>query len=178
MVQRTLALAFALLGLALVACSDDHDDGAPGAAAVTTTSTTAGAAACDDVPRAADGTEAEIVGTSGDVVLAVVDHGASVEVVSLFRGCPPAPLRLDGAPTAFPVGGTVTHGDGLACRDGGIEVLSATSDDGSTYQTVTRHYELDGDDLVLVDEVAGTIEADEEPDALRAHYEISCPNAP
>lgn len=171
--QRVLAHILVVVSLALVACSDDEEPQPRPRAAATTTSTAA-AVACDEPPRASDGTAAEVVGETGGVQLAVVDHGASVEVISLFRGCPPEPVRLDGAPAAFPVGGTVTHGDGMACVEGRFEVRSATSDDGATYQAVTRVYRLVGDDLVLVDEEASTIEAQRDPDTLQAFYELDC----
>jgi hypothetical protein len=108
------------------------------------------------------------------VQLAIVDHGASVDVVSLFKGCDGAQVSLAGAPAALPIGGTVTHGDGMRCDDDGFTVLSATSDDGATYQAKTTTYRLAGTELVETDTDASTIEAQQDPDALRPYYELDC----
>ena len=174
-----LVAAF-LIVLALTACSDDDD--APRAAGVTTTTavslpttSTTAAPACDGAtPKAADGSPAPVVGTAGDVTVAIVDHGASVDVVSLFKGCDLDPVTLDGAAAAFPIGGTVTHGDGLRCDGDRFVHLAATSDDGATYHAVATTYELDGTTLVVVDTQASTIEAHENPDALGAYYDLDC----
>jgi hypothetical protein len=173
---RHAAIALILTLTISAACSDDDDDSTPRAAAAprrTTTST--GGFDCDPpTPIAADGTPAEVVATIGDVQVAVVDHGASVDVVSLFRGCDLDQVTLSGAPAALPIGGTVTHGDGLRCEPGRITVLSATSDDGATYQATATTYELDGTALVEADRHASTIEARDGADELRAYYELDC----
>jgi hypothetical protein len=166
----------------LVACSGDDDDGPRAASATrttrpttTTSESTTTAVACDlPPPKAADGTDAQVVATVGDVQLAIVDHGASVDVVSLFKGCDGAQVSLAGAPAALPIGGTVTHGDGMRCENGEYTVLSATSDDGQTYQAKTTTYRLDGTALVETDTDASTIEAQQDPDALRPYYELDC----
>jgi hypothetical protein len=167
-------LAPALLLAVAIGCSGDDDGGGDGDQRAAATSTTS-AEPCTTPPTASGGAPAEVVATAGGLQLAIVDQGASVDVVAIFHGCPPEPVLIGGSRAAFPVGGTVTHGDGLACdEDGGVTVRSATSDDGATYQAVAKTYRLDGDELVLVDESASTIDANEDPDALRAHYEIDC----
>lgn len=165
-----------MLVVALSCSGDDGDDDDQRAAGVTTTSTsTSTTAACTTPPTDGAGGPAEVVATTDELQLAIVDRGASVEVVSLFTGCPPETVLLDGSPATFPVGGTVTHGDGISCTPSGeIIVRSATSDDGATYQAAATTYRLDGNELELVDESGTTIEAHDDPEALRAHYEIDC----
>ena len=175
-----------VLALALLSgCSDDGDDDGPQAQAATTTTATteptaepADCAGADPVPpEAADGLPAELVATDGDLTFAVVDHGASVDVVELYAtvDCAYEPVLLDREATAFAVGGSVTHGDGIRCEDDGrITVLSATSDDGQTYQATTVTYEVDGTAMVEVDRDAATIEAGEDPDGLAAYYRLDC----
>lgn len=166
-----------VLVVALVSCGgDDHDPAAAKPRPTTTSTTAARCSPAPTLPAAADGSPAELIATSGDVQIAIVDHGASVDVVSLFAetDCTITAITLDDAPAAFPIGGTVTHGDGLACRDGRYEVLSATSDDGATYQATSKTYRLDGTALVQVDTAASTIEAKAEPDALGAYYQLDC----
>jgi hypothetical protein len=178
-----------LVALVLVGCSDD-DDGEPQAQGVTTSTdstdstTVTSADAPDDCdgadpvpPEAADGSPAEIVATSGDLAFAVVDRGASVDVVAIFAtvDCAYEPVLLDREATAFAVGGSVTHGDGIRCDGSGqLTVLSATSDDGATYQATAVTYEVDGTALVETDRQATTIEAGEDPDGLAAYYRLDC----
>jgi hypothetical protein len=174
-VRFRLVLACALLPLA--ACS--HDDGKERAASVTTTTTraTTTTEACPSpapTPKAVDGTDADVVATFGDVKVAVVDHGASVDVVSLFEGCDLTPISLGGSTAALPIGGTVTHGDGIRCDGDDLIVLSATSDDGETYQAKAITYRLEHDTLVAKTTKASTIVAKDDPDTLRAYYELDC----
>lgn len=171
------AAAIALLVLtALSSCSgDDADRGAP----ATDPTTTTAAPSCrpePTLPPAADGSPAEVVATVGDVKIAVVDHGASVDVVSLFVAvdCELRAVTLLGERAALPIGGTVTHGDGLACSADAFEVHTATSDDGVTYQTTTTRYRLDGTALVEMDRVAAALEAKDDPGALDAYYRLDC----
>lgn len=161
----------------LAACS--HDDGKERAASATSstrrsTTTTERCASPSPTPTAVDGTTAEVVATVGDVKMAVVDHGASDDVVSLFEGCNLTPVSLDGATAALPIGGTVTHGDGIRCAGGEFIVLSATSDDGETYQAKAITYRLENHALVAQRTRASTIVAKQDADALRAYYELDC----
>lgn len=174
--RPAVALAVALT---IVGCSSD-DDARPRAQARTSTSTTAAPEECagaDPVPPpAANGEPAEIVASADDLVFAIVDRGASVDVVSLFRqgpDCAYEPVQLDGATGAFSVGGSVTHGDGIRCDAGRVTVLSATSDDGRTYQATAVTYEVRDDELVEVDRVASTVESTD-PDTLGAYYRLDC----
>jgi hypothetical protein len=160
-----------LAAVALVSCSSDS--GREHAAAVTTTSTSRPSCSLPS-PKATDGSAAKVLARRGELQVAVVDHGASVDVVSLFAGCDAAAVTLDGSAAAFPIGGTVTHGDGLRCTAAGITALSATSDDGVTYQATTTEYRLRGATLVRGKRTASTIEAQRDPDTLRAYYELSC----
>ena len=177
-----LAPLLLVVALALSCSSGDDDQHAAGASTTrsstttTSSSTTSTTEACASTtpPTAADGTPAPVVGHIGDVQLAVVDHGASVDVVSLFRGCDLEPVTLDGATAALPIGGTVTHGDGMRCDGDRIVVLSATSDDGETYQAKQTTYRIEGSSLVVTATKAATIEAQREPDALRPYYELDC----
>jgi hypothetical protein len=135
---RFAPLVLLVAALTLVACGDDDDD-RPSAQSVTTTTSTTEPNACAGTdpapPTAADGTPAEIAASTGDLTFAVVDHGASVDVVSIYvqdASCALVPVQLAGADASLAVGGSVTHGDGLRCADGQVKVLSASSDDGAT----------------------------------------------
>lgn len=179
--MRSRSAAALAVALVLVGCSDDGDDEPPRAQATTTTASsspdTEECAGADPAPPpAANGEPAEIVASVSDLVFAIVDRGASVDVVSLFRqgaDCAYEPLQLDGSTGAFSVGGSVTHGDGLRCEGGRVTVLSATSDDGRTYQATAVTYEVAGTELVEVDRDASTIESSD-PDALGAYYRLDC----
>jgi hypothetical protein len=167
-----------VLVLVLASCGDDDE---PRAASVTTTvtSATTTSAACDaepGPPLAADGTPAQVVATVGDLQIAVVDHGASVDVVSLFGvvDCELQAVQLGGSPATLAVGGSVTHGDGLRCDEDGITVLSATSDDGVTYQATSVTYRVEGTDLVEADRTSTTIEAQSDPQTLEGYYRLDC----
>jgi hypothetical protein len=162
--------ALLLVVLSLASCS--HGDAKERAASVSTTSTSA---SCElSSPKKADGGKADVLATRGRLQIAVVDQGASVDVVSMFSGCTATPVVLDGVVAALPVGGTVTHGDGLRCTQDGITVLSATSDDGTSYQATATTYRLRGTTLVQTRKTSSTIEATTDPDALRPYYEVSC----
>ncbi|HEX4905637.1 MAG TPA: hypothetical protein VFU93_09310 [Acidimicrobiales bacterium] len=168
-------LPLVLIAVLLTGCGDDDDE--PRAAGATTTTTTDDCAGADPVPVTAVGGEpAEIAATAGDVTLAVVDHGASVDVVGVFTtvDCAYEPVSMGTDPATFAVGGSVTHGDGLRCEGGRITHLSATSDDGETYQAVAVTYEVEGTDLVEVDRSASTIEAQTDPGTLDPYYRLDC----
>ena len=177
--MRSVAVTAVALIAAGVSCSDDDEPRAQGASTTATSSTTVAddCAGSDLVPpTAVNGTPAEVVATSGELSFAIVDRGASVDVVSIFRtvDCALEPVNLDGAPVALSVGGSVTHGDGIRCDGDEVTVLSATSDDGSTYQATAVTYEVDGTDLVETDRDASTVEAQQDPDGLAAYYRLDC----
>ena len=172
--MRSLPAALVAVALVLAGCSDDDE---PRAASVTTTTTGQDCAGADPVPpTAADGSQAEIVATAGEVKLAIVDRGASVDVVALYAAvdCALEAVQLDGAPVALAVGGSVNHGDGLRCKNGEVTVLSATSDDGETYQATAVTYDVDGTELVEVGREATTIDAQADPSALDPYYRLDC----
>lgn len=141
-----------VLVLVVAACSGDDDDksGAPTSTTTTSTTTAPAEAAC--------------------FAFQEVDRGASVTVYGVFD-CDGSPLQLAGVDAAFPVGGTVTHAEGLRCTDGELVVRSALSDDGETYQAVERTYAVEGDELVLEGESGSTITAEE----AQPYYELDCP---
>lgn len=173
-------LAACLLAIAVFFPSCGDDGGVSAAksttAAAPTSTTGAACSPAPALPPAVDGSAAEVLATVGQVRIAVVDHGASVDVVSLFieRDCALQPATIDGGPAAFPIGGTVTHGDGLVCKDDRFQVLTASSDDGVTYQATSTTYRLDGSALVQLDTSASTIEANATPDALGSYYRLDC----
>jgi len=151
--HRVAAAAFVIVVASLVGCSDDKAD-APVATPSTVSTTT-------EAPDVAPGC----------FTFEEVDRGASVTVYAV-RDCDGRTLTIDGAPVALPVGGTVTHGEGLACTDDGrLVVKAANSDDGLTYQAVDTTYEIDGTTLVEVDVAAASIEAAD----VQPYYELDCP---
>lgn len=155
--------------LLAVGCSDDDDGGGEQQAAGTTTS--AAAVECVETEPT------DVVATRGELSFAVVDTGASVDVIAVFveAECGLARVDLDGAPTALPVGGSVTHAEGLACDDdGGLAVLSATSDDGVSFEATKVTYQVEGGELVEVDRETSTIDATVDPGALDPYYRLDC----
>ena len=168
-------LPLVLVAVQLTSCGDDDDD-EPRAAAPTTT-TTDDCAGADPVPvTAVSGEPAEIAATAGAVTLALVDRGASVDVVGVFTtvDCAFAPVSVGGSPATFAVGGSVTHGDGLRCEGDRITHLAATSDDGETYQATAVTYEVRDTELVEIDRRASTIEAQTDPGTLDPYYRLDC----
>jgi len=161
------SLARALLALALVSagCGDDDE---PRAAGTTTT--------LEDV-ECASTEPTDVVATHGDLTFAVVDTGASVDVLAVYveADCGLAPLQLDREEARLAIGGSVTHAEGIACLDdGGLAVLSATSDDGETYDATRVTYELVGVSLVEVDRETATIDATSDAAALDPYYRLDC----
>jgi hypothetical protein len=163
----------------LVGCGHDAKHRAAGT--TTTSSTTAGRVSTTTSGRcatpkrtASDGTPATVVATAGDLQVAIVDHGASVDVVSLFTRCSATPLTLNGSAATLPIGGSVNQADGIRCDGDRILVLSATSDDGSTYDATVTTYRLQDDALVQVKKSSSTIDAHAHPDDLAPYYKVDC----
>lgn len=151
--MHRVALAAVVLGV-VAACSGDKS----AAPATSAPPSTAAAAVGPDV-------------ATGCFTFEEADRGASVTVYAV-RDCDGRPLTIGGSPAALPVGGTVTHGQGLACTDrGALVVKAANSDDGVTYQAVDTTYQIDGTALVEVDETSSTIDAAE----VAPYYELDCP---
>jgi hypothetical protein len=120
----------------------------------------------------------DIGGGPGLEVFTTVGSGASVDLVGVFtqQGCDLVRLLgPDGVPTTFPIGGSVTHGGGLACEGDRLVELTATSDDGETYQATRLPLTLEGRKLV-----AGTPEKTElhrgtDDAEIPGYYTLSCP---
>ena len=158
MVRMKRALLVLLLLLA-PACSDGDDDekAAPTTSATSTTTTE---------PSTTSSATAATCFTFEEV-----DRGASVTVFGVYD-CEGEPLTIDGEPAAFPVGGTVTHAEGLRCEDDQLVVLAARSDDGETYQATEQAYDVRDGALVPSDGVvASTLSAED----VQPFYELDCP---
>ncbi len=116
------------------------------------------------------------LGGDGQTVFVVTGGGASVVVVGLFQFVECAMSRVllqSGQPAEFPVGGGVTHADGLACAGGALVQRSATSTDGERFDTTDTRFQVDGNTLVGQGApVTDTLSGDE--DALDAYSTIDC----
>lgn len=113
------------------------------------------------------------VGGDGQTVFAITGAGASVVVVGLFQFVECALARVvlpSGQPAEFPVGGGITHGDGLACIDDNLLVLSATSIDGEDFSTTDTRYRIDGNTLVSIGGASVTHTSLDD-----RYYSIDCP---
>jgi hypothetical protein len=95
-----------------------------------------------------------IAGGAGETLFVTIGSGASATIVGLFAAAQCNLTRLalapSTAPAQFAVGGTVTHLDGLRCRDRQLEQLSATSADGVTYDTKVQRLTIGDGALVTV----------------------------
>jgi len=118
---------------------------------------------------------------SGAEAFVTVGSGASVQLVAIFQLVDCTLTRLADADTAepatFPIGGSVTHLDGLRCDGaaGGVRLvqLSAESDDGETYTTTERRFEVQNGRFVVTNTVNDTI-TNSDP-RLQAFSVIDCP---
>lgn len=122
------------------------------------------------------------LGGDGETVLAVIGAGASVTVVGLFQfvECALTPVLLpSGEPAELPVGGTVTHGDGLACAASGDSLrlvrLTATSTDGETFVTDDTAYRVDGNTAIEVDSEGEMLTSGADGAEIQRHYALDCP---
>lgn len=155
--------ALLVVVLLVAACSEGDDDDK--AAATTTTATS----------PSTSSTTATVEGDAESglcFAFEEIDRGASVTVVSV-SDCDGNPLRIAGEPAAFPIGGTVTHAEGIRCEPNHLVVLSAVSDDGETYQAVEKTYAVEGDELVLTGETGSTVDAED----AQPFYELDCPTS-
>ena len=117
---------------------------------------------------------------SGVEAFVAIGSGASDTLVGVFQltGC--AIARLTGpqgnAPSSFPIGGSVTHLDGLRCDGtaGGqrLVVMSATSDDGFTYQTKETRLSVANGHFTPDPPVTDTIDARDQ--RLQAFSSLAC----
>lgn len=97
--------------------------------------------------RASAATARDLDGDGDDELFVIVANGAAAQIYGIYDldGCDLEPVTLDGRPTELAVGGSVVELHGLRCDDdGGLTVLTATSDDGEHYQATARSYGLAG----------------------------------
>ena len=117
---------------------------------------------------------------SGVEAFVVIGSGASDTLVGVFQLTNCTITRLTGpqgnAPSNFPIGGSVTHLDGLRCDGsaGGqrLVVMSATSDDGFTYQTKETRLQVAAGHFNPDPPVTDTIDA-QDP-RLQAFSSLDC----
>ena len=102
-------------------------------------------------------------------------QGSSTTFWTMYRvvGGELREVLLDGGHVRFGVGGSVTHGAGVACRDGRWIVSRVESDDGVTFTGYERTYRLVDATLELVGErrIRGTGQDDP---ATEAAYRADC----
>ncbi len=126
-------------------------------------------------PRALGGAD---LGGDGETVLAVTSAGASVVVVGLFQFVECSLARVtapSGQTFALPVGGGVTHADGISCAGGELVARSAMSSDGETFATEDTHYRVDGNTLVEIRSTRGTLARPGDAAALDRYSTLDCP---
>lgn len=119
---------------------------------------------------------------SGVEAFASIGSGASVGLVAVFQLEDCALTRLngpDGGPSAFAVGGTVTHGSGLRCDGiaGGQRLvdLAAESTDGVSFTTTETLLQVNGTALVQANPpVVGTLTSPADEDAIQGFYSLQC----
>ncbi len=93
----------------------------------------------------------DLDGDGRDEAFVVVGSGASAQLVGLYAwsGCTLVRITLDGAPAVFPVGASVTHGEGLSCNGvGELDELRVETTDGITWDGTRIPYQLAGSVLV------------------------------
>ena len=118
---------------------------------------------------------------SGVEAFVVIGSGASDTLVAVFQFKNCAIVRLTGpqgnAPSNFPIGGSVTHLDGLRCDGiaGGQRLvqLSATSDDGVTYNTKQTRLTVTDGHFTADPPVTDSVPA-QDP-RLEAYSSLDCP---
>jgi hypothetical protein len=118
---------------------------------------------------------------SGVEAFVEIGSGASDSLVAVFQFGNCAIVRLTGpqgnAPSNFPIGGSVTHLDGLRCDGtaGGQRLvqLSATSDDGVTYTTKETRLTVTGAHFTPDPPITDSIPA-QDP-RLQAFSSLDCP---
>lgn len=101
-------------------------------------------------------------------------EGASTQFATPYRydGKALHELQLDDGPVRLGIGGSVTHGDGFRCPSGRLEVLSADSQDGTTYTVHIDTYRLGTTTLVLVSST--TKQAKQGDPLVEASYQPDC----
>ena len=115
----------------------------------------------------------------GETVLVTTSAGASVVVVGLFQFVECSLSRVtspSGQTVALPVGGAITHGDGIACENGALVTRSALSSDGEAFVTKDTTFRIDGNTLVEVSAESGTLSRPGDAAALDRYYTLDCPS--
>jgi hypothetical protein len=139
----------------------------------TATRTLTAAVVADDLPPVQGVTDVDRDGYAE--VFLETTRGASTAFYTPFRfdGTTLAALTLDGEPVRLGVGGSVTHGDGFACRGGRLVVSRSTSDDGERFDVTTTTYAVRGHELVrgAVERVTGVGQAHPR---VAASYGVDC----
>lgn len=101
-------------------------------------------------------------------------QGASTQFATPYRydGKVLRELQLEGGPARLGIGGSVTHGEGFRCSGGKLEVLNATSEDGSAYTVHVLTYRVGVTDLELL----GTrqVQAKQGDALVDAAYSVAC----
>jgi hypothetical protein len=118
---------------------------------------------------------------SGDEAFVEVGSGASDSLVGVFQliGC--TLTRVTGpvgaAPSLMPIGGSVTHLDGVRCDGsaGGQRLvqLSATSNDGITYESKETRLALQDGKFIVTATVTDTLDAHDS--RLQEFSTLNCP---
>lgn len=147
----------AAAALALCACGDDGDHDAAEVtttASPTTTTARSSTTTTSCAPPPVDDALA-VVDLDGDGVderWVPAGSGAAVEIVELRTvvDCEAVPVRVDGAPAQFGIGGSVLLLQGVRCERGTVVHLGATSEDGERYTTFDVVYQLRDGLLVRV----------------------------
>jgi len=117
---------------------------------------------------------------SGVEAFVAIGSGASDTLVGVFQLTNCTITRLTGpqgtAPSSFPIGGSVTHLDGLRCDGtaGGqrLVVMSATSDDGFTYTTKETRLTVANGHLNPDPPITDTVNAQDQ--RLQAFSSLDC----
>ncbi|MDQ3878154.1 MAG: hypothetical protein M3290_07385 [Actinomycetota bacterium] len=106
-------------------------------------------------------------------------HGAPWAGLYLFiqDGGSISPVEYRGKPLVIDYGGISRRGDGAVCRDGDLVLLQADARDphNQRWDTVQRHFSIEGDRAHLVDRTEGTLRISgyNDPD-LDHYYEVDC----
>jgi hypothetical protein len=167
---------------------DVDGDGQPdriGVSGTTLTVTLSGGGRVLSTPVDSDLDSSEPAATAGSTdvdrdgraeVFVRVAQGASTSTLRMFRydGKAISPVDSEGGPLLLVVGGSVTHGDGFSCTDKGrLVVMSAESNDGTTFRVRRRTFRFSGGGLVLDLETRATATSMDDP-RVRAAYEVDC----
>lgn len=123
------------------------------------------------------------LGGDGETVFVVTGAGASVVVIGLFQlvDCTLTPVTFPSGQTVeLPVGGGITHADGITCTDGddGVRLVrrSATSTDGESFTATGTGYRVEGSTLVEVRSETHSLDLAEDASQLDQYPTLDCPD--